>query len=408
MSEDTKDTPAPDTFDTCIRELLTHSIKVCTAKKGLLGSEKSLAGIWTSKFQTAYLGADCPEAFTSMFVDFYNAHRSDIAKPIFQTDEDDNTNIQDAWLKIRDEMPLPGQNALKKKKKNRKKDADSWSADLNCVGHVIYFDNSNAETKAVSIPISEIYLAAIGIYKENDKKSAEAMSGPATVLYNLYRVLKFVVPLTHEDHDEVIKVIELNITLLRKFLDSLQGDDKGSEGVGDALGGISKLMGQILKGTGLNTGNLEGKGISDALNGVFGSTGGDTGNKISGVVSDLISSVSEQKTNNVSDMIDHIASAMTSDKVKSGISGIFGNLSQQSADLVNTVPGVPPTEGGVNPVDGGIPRTETGPTPPVLTTGHHHDTTQKETSGHHGTTVVPAVLHSKPISLPINDAFDQE
>jgi hypothetical protein len=365
MSQEKKSDSTPDTFDACVRTLLTHSIKICEKPKGLLGKDRSLAGNWTSKLQICYLSVENPDAFIPMFANFYCDNRDKIVQPIFkvQDSESGDTIIQDEWLKNEEDLPLPGQivnhNKKSKVKSNTKSNNNSWSAKLSCKGLVIYYDRITPSLKAVSIPISAIYLTAIQIYKNEGDKSAEALAEPATVLLNFYKCMRHVVPITD---DEGRQIIDLNINLLDKFCKELITDESGSqEGVGDALGGIGKLMGQILKSTGMNTSSIDTNNLGKSLSGMFGNEG--TSNKIGAAIGKVMGAANECKPETgINGAIDNITSALQSNEVKDCLGDLFGSTmksAEAANDLINTIPGTS--------VEGGPPSIETAPVAVVST-----------------------------------------
>jgi len=152
-------------LDASIRNLLKVITQVqaqSTVNSGdFLKSSKPYWHLCTEKFHAAYIKAKNPDGFRDMFLNFFGKNEDNFIDDVVADEE-----INDEWLKCKDVITINNKN---KKKKNS--DEFSFSLrNINCRGHVIYFDENNEKIRNVCIPIGEAYIAAVKIYTDGAKK----------------------------------------------------------------------------------------------------------------------------------------------------------------------------------------------------------------------------------------------
>lgn len=239
-------------FDKSVRLLTSTAFAIHDKLHGRAGAAQLFMS-WISKFNNAYTKVGSPEPFHSMFVRFYRANSKVIASPIFVTDEEGDLGVSDRWLRSEAHLSGPGFDAGKSKGKS--KSTDSWSTmNSRCRGHVIYYNDDDKKTMAVSVPISEIYRAAIRLSKEKEGKDSTCDAYPAIVLLAIYRIFYHCIP----DFIDGKKVLEANIRVLAEHVEQSTPTDADAADGSSAgpLGGIGKIMAQVMKATGMG-GNID-------------------------------------------------------------------------------------------------------------------------------------------------------
>lgn len=284
-------------FDINVKKLLSLSMEIHDAANGKM-SNPSLWMVRISKFQSAYTKTKNPPGFLDMWRNFYTIHNTELTDDIF-VETEESSNVNDKWLK----------DITEREKKGEVKQSNSWNPrQMTCKGIVIYF---NPEVKSVSIPIGEIYLAAIKLSKEKGKDNIKMYSYPAQLLSCLYNILDKCIL----DSDPGKKQISKNTKILGAFLQEITISDADSNSnVGEGMNGFAKIMSTVMKTVGINMpedGNME-KTIKETFE-------SDGAKKIGKVVGKMIESVnsSQNKGGGLENIIDGIGNACKDPEIKS-------------------------------------------------------------------------------------------
>lgn len=309
----------PKNLDESIKLLLTSSLAI---HDNLYSNKQRVWFTNVTKIFSAYTKIDNPDSFKDMFINFFNKHREILSKPIFYDSPEGDMLVNDSLFKITEVIAGPGIDPTKIKTTK----SDSWSpTETFNHGYVIYFDNDNPKTKAVSIPINEIYQSATKLYKDQNG-GAKNKSYPGKILLSLYSTFLFSLPEDDSNYDDIKK----NVNVLSEFLDQILGEDKSNNG---PLSGITNIMAQVMKSTGLSSGDMNASQLESVLGNAL---SGDTFKGLSSVVTELMSSVNGKENNNIGDVMTNIGDALKSDSIKDMVS----KTASQSEELINSIPGL--------------------------------------------------------------------
>lgn len=220
-------------------------------------SSRHTWAVWSNKFLTLISNTDKGKLdnLRDVFLRFYTKMSDEIAMPIFSGVNDDKVN--DGWLKDMGVKPGPGFSEPGSSKSEGNK--DGWSlGSIRPKGYVIYFNENNLATRAVAVPIGEIYQAAIKLHIEKGSKDAACMAYPLKVLYYLYHIMNEVVPSV----DPKKKQVSANFSKINDALSSIS--DEGATDSGGTQG-FTKLFSNILKQAGMS-GNIDEKSVGNIIN----------------------------------------------------------------------------------------------------------------------------------------------
>jgi len=171
-------------FDTHLTNLLKVAIKISGSVSGFGTSPVWVS--WVSKFLQAYNSAKNPPAFHDMFMMYFHTNASDIASPIMAA----GGRIQDAWLRDC---------------KTSKSHEGTWSmSGIQPRGQIIYY-SVDPKLKSVSIPLTEIYLASIKLYRDGKDKDTFAATAPSNVLYNFYSIYAALLPTSAPERASIVE-----------------------------------------------------------------------------------------------------------------------------------------------------------------------------------------------------------
>lgn len=312
----------PKDLDSSIKLLLSTSLKVHDMLYGT--KQQRFWFVCTSKIYSAYTKIDDATKFIPMFKEFFEENKEFFSKPIFYDDTNGQSQVNDSLLKFNEVCKGPGINPSK----SMSSSSSSWSpSDSYCKGHVIYFDNENVKTRAVCIPIGEIYQASTKLYKEQHESNMNARSAPGKILLALYSIFSHIL----EKKDENV---ERNLKMVGEFIEQILAENTGKSGE-SSLSGLTKIMADTMKSSGINSGNLNAGELENALSNVLNT---DTIKSVSSVIGEMMSAVSNNTRENATpgEVISNIGAALQNDSIKNAL----GNVVTQSNDLLATIPGM--------------------------------------------------------------------
>lgn len=323
-------------FEASVKALLQTAFEVHDKAYGSLSAQQ-LWMIYANKFFTAFVKAKNPDGFHDMFMRFYTGRSKEIVSPIF-IEVDDDTVVNDKWLRDDEIKPGPGIKIPSKTKKASSEDTWSPAESSRCKGYVIYFDDTNPKLVAVSIPISEIYRAAMKLYREKGAKDTSCRTLPARVLLHFYSILHNILP----DLDAGKETITTNCVALEDFIGKLTPTDGGNvEGVGAGLQGIGKIMAQVMKAAGMSSTGIDETNITNMLGTALNENAITGMGKVVGEVIKAVQGPGEGKEGGpqgIGDVIGGIGKALQSDAVKNAVTETAAATQKQVADLQATVP----------------------------------------------------------------------
>lgn len=302
-------------FDAAIRSLL----KVITQIQGqssvnsgdFLKSSKPYWHLCTEKFHAAYIKAKNPDGFRDMFLDFFNKNTDKFVDDVVCEDE-----INDEWLKNKDVITV--------NKKNKKKTSDEFSFSLrniNCRGHVIYFDETNEKIRNVCIPIGEAYIAAVKVYTDGAKKG-EYSPLPAQLLVSLFTVMGHVV----DDEDDKSSIGN-NIKSLKDIVEQLTEGNEEDDGVGDTLNPLSNVMKTLAKKFNLGSeGNFDMSSIEKMTSNLFNT---DTMDKAKGIFNKFQEKANIKEGADIGSIISGVSEALKSDDLQNEIKGALAEVASK-------------------------------------------------------------------------------
>jgi hypothetical protein len=302
-------------LDGAIRNLL----KVVTQIQGqssvnsgdFLKSSKPYWHLCTEKFHAAYIKAKNPDGFRDMFLEFFSKNTDKFVDDVVCDDE-----INDEWLKNKDVITV--------NKKSKKKTSDEFSFSLrniNCRGHVIYFDETNEKIRNVCIPIGEAYIAAVKIYTDGAKKG-EYSPLPAQLLVALFTVMSHVV----EDEDDKSSV-ESNVKALKDIVEQLTEGNEEDDGVGDTLNPLSNVMKTIAKKFNLGSeGNFDMSSIEKMTSNLFNT---DTMDKAKGIFNKFQEKANIKEGADIGSIISGVSEALKSDDLQNEIKGALAEVASK-------------------------------------------------------------------------------
>lgn len=287
-------------FDDNMKKFLNLAIEIHTAAYGSMSNQK-LWFIRIQKFLSAYTKAKNPKGFMDMWTNFYTQNSKDLNENIF-VEVGDTTEVNDKWLKDTTDREKKGASKL-----------TGWNHQpQSCNGVVVYCD---PKVPSVSVPITEIYLAAIKLSKDKGNDNIKFYGYPAHVLLCIYSILNSCVPGKQK--------INRNMKTLRTFLDEITAGD-GSEhndAIGEGISGFSKIMSTVIKTMGFNV-NIDDKKIEETFREAFNSDTAKNVTKAIGKVMDNVNSKkSESGTDAMKNVIDGIGSAWNDPEIKNLFAG---------------------------------------------------------------------------------------
>ncbi|CAH6418721.1 Hypothetical protein POVN_LOCUS441 [uncultured virus] len=324
-------------FDTSIKALLHTAFEIHDKAYGSSAAHQ-LWMVWANKFFTAYVKSKNPDAFHGMFLGFLSEYSKEIAAPIF-LEKDDETLVNDNWL--RDESVKKGPGIKASIVKEKKASSGSWSPSemSRCKGAVIYFDNDNPKFVAVSIPLSDIYRQAVKLYKDKGDKDPSYSILPGKILLYFYSILHNVVSDAHPDKELITK----NVKQLATFIEQLtptEGTTSESSGAGFA--GISKVMAQVMKSAGMDTSGISENGINSMLGNALNEKAvAGMGKVVGEVIKAVQGATSDTKATGpqgISEVLGNLGKALQTDSVKNAVVETATAAQQQSAALEASIP----------------------------------------------------------------------
>ena len=225
------------TFDINIKKLFTLSCEVHDKLYGSMANQQFWF-ICMCKFSVIYSQSDNQQAFIDIFLKFYKKNIEFFTQKLFVENENDELDVNDDWLLL----------------KNKEKKTKKWSPSMStCKGQVIYFDEQNVKLKAIIIPISELYDAAIKLYKEKGDSNPICKTYQIKVLDAFFSIFSSIVT----DND----VLNTNLTELKEHIEIIT-PTKSTE---SNMGGIGKLISGVLSNAGINS-NFDTKNIDNLIN----------------------------------------------------------------------------------------------------------------------------------------------
>ena len=286
-----------------------------------------------SNFLSAYSKANNPNGFKKMFNDFYSVHTQELCQDIF-IEQDEQTIVNDKWLRVKDN--------LEQKSSVKKSSSDSWApSQATCKGLVIYFD---PQRKSVSIPISEIYIAATSYAKEKGTSDLHAYSYPGRILYHLFSILHHSIP----ELDPTRQKITNNMIAIKSFLNEITTPNESSRTpapndlIGEGLSGFTKIMSTVMKSAGLDM-NIDASQLESTMRNTF---NGDTVKSMGKVVNKIIDSVKDSKSNDLNSVMDGIGEAFKDPEIRNMLS----SSARETAALVSSIPSLDNAQGSEIPI----------------------------------------------------------
>ncbi len=236
-----------ESFDSAVKALTKAVADTNRATIGDGGGFERAQPYWAacnSRFIASYAEAGNPDGFLEMFLSFYKQYRSEFLQPMVIRDEDDY-QIKDSWLKVKEVLEVPGEVGPKKK---RTSESLSWgSSSKTLEGLVIYFDASVAKARGTCIPISKAYLTACA----HHSKLAKSDSGsplPARLLYYLYTIMYHVC----QEKDKAC--LKKTILAIKSLHDAMSSPDSGN-GQGSTFEPLNEIMKMFAQKSGMGGGS---------------------------------------------------------------------------------------------------------------------------------------------------------
>jgi hypothetical protein len=299
------------TFDKSVKYILETSLEIHDkAYKGSQG--KRLWMMCIEKFFKVYTKINKPEKFYDMFINFYRDHMEGFSLPIFQSSPDGNT-VNDSWLKddtFKDVLDI----------KQPNKSSNAWEPTVTrCKGWVIYASQDKSQN-LISIPVSEIYLTAIKLCREEKIKDPVCATYPAKILFSLFSIIYHALP--DSLYADVKVKINDNIELLSQHIVTILPDDaEMSDDIGTGFNAITKMVTQVAKSSGLNDGSVDTTMIEKSLTEVAQK---DNINNISDLFQTAYKKYTSAETSaeGFAGIIDKIGKTLQNDEIKSKISTV--------------------------------------------------------------------------------------
>jgi hypothetical protein len=303
-------------LDASIRNLLKVINQIqaqSTVNSGdFLKASKPYWHLCTEKFHAAYIKAKNPDGFRDMFLNFFSKNEDKFIDDVVADEE-----INDEWLKCKDVITINNKN-----KKKKSSDEFSFSLrNINCRGHVIYFDETNEKIRNVCIPIGEAYIAAVKIYTDGAKKG-EYSPLPAQLLLALFTVMSYVV----EEEDK--ESLDNNVKALKDVVDQLtEGDEGEDDGTGSTLNPLGNVMKTIAKKFNLGSdGNFDMSSIEKMTSNLFNS---ETVDKAKGIFSKFQEKANIKEGADLSTIISGVSEALKSDDLQNEIKGALAEVASK-------------------------------------------------------------------------------
>ena len=318
MSESSTSTQTPTSVPIPVTDYgISDFIKVCKdihdAKYG--NSKQTLWMTRVCNFQTACLKANNPQAAGKFFMNFYSFYDNLITQDIFIKDGD-NTIFNDKWLK--DTTNYESKPSIS---------GDDYSPkNTSCKGLVLYV---NKEVKSHSIPISEVYLAAVSLAKEHGTSNVKMFAYPIKFLLHFYYILCNIVPDLDNGKNQIIK----NTTTLKSELDDLcppESNNSSSGGMGDMISNLMKSMGG---------GNIDTKNIEKMMGDVF---KGEAMQNMSNAINKIVENVSKPSTNGSvgsESIMDKLSDSLKDQEVRDTLNIAIKSASDQVSSLMSSASG---------------------------------------------------------------------
>lgn len=314
----------PEDFDGYVRLLIQLGFEMHDKKYGM--NRQKIWMVWISQFYSLYIKGKNPDLFKEMFIRFYNKHQDVISTSIFE-EKDDETEVNDEWLKDKKYLEGPGFKARQGPRKKK-----GWSpSDNRCRGKVIYFDDDNPKRIVYSIPISEIYMTATQLYEERGEEDISCTAYPAKILMCLYGIFDEILPRPN-------KQINDNLEILKDFVAQVSSRDNKDRSSGSGISGISKIMNQVMKAAGIE-GEIDGekiaRGIGNALD-------EKTVGNISRVIGEVTKAVNENSPEGgpkgIEDVLGGLGKALQSNSVKEAVAETKDSVAKATASLQASIP----------------------------------------------------------------------
>ena len=305
-----------DSFDHHLTQLLRVATRISNASSGVTSNPVWVT--WTVKFLQAYNAAKNPPAYHEMFIRYLNEGGVDLASPIMT----DDGRVQDSWLRD--------------SKTTKSKDG-SWSlSGIQPRGQVIYF-SPDPKYKTVSIPITEIYLAAMKLYHDNRNKDTFAAVAPSSILYNLYGIYAAILPSSAPERSTIIK----NKDAMQGAIEMSGVSDVNSitsQPGGGALKDVKSLMRTVIERTGFEIPAEDAEKMEKTVSTLV---EGDILSHITRVVGSATSGGSGTDSAGNPDIgaiLANVGQALQNTQVKTAISEISAQSQKQSESLLSSIP----------------------------------------------------------------------
>lgn len=293
-------------FKENLQNLLKLGLRIKDQGSTIFKKSTPTWSIWINKIYLAFMQAGKHQAFSDMFYRFWFKYQENLSSELI----DEDGNIQDNWLKVKDTLFYPGDKPGDKKKKISLD--DTWGKkDLRCFGIVIFFDDTNSKLNGVSIPITELYLSAIKWHKEKRDEENDARMAPALVLKYLYNCIYYSIP------DETVRsVLKRNIELINELVADMAPPEGTEDAPSGALGGVGEVLKKIMKSTGISDGSFDSKSIGKAVSGLFNE---GMSEKIGKMMNHVMEGVDKEKLKSgegIGDVIENIGSSFQKQEFK--------------------------------------------------------------------------------------------
>lgn len=276
----------------------------------------------TEKYIGGYTKAQKPSLFYYSFLKFYSQNQSFFTEEIFQKNSEGQRKVNDSCLKCEEYLDGPGFTAEFCKKQFSNKDVTIKNR--YCKGHVLYFSDDNEQLYTFSIPISEIYLEAVSLWRTDDPENKlfvlKLLKG---LFYTTYNCL----PAADSCKKEVLS----NIKSIDSHLSTVAPKKTSTANVGAGFGGFTSGLSTVLKSAGLE-GKLNesdiGKMIGNSLN-------EENLKKIGGIIGSVFKTVetgASGKDANIGDVVKNLGKTLQSDSMTEIIGGFLPNNGNLSAN----------------------------------------------------------------------------
>ena len=296
-----------DSFNKHVKALTELSLNIADD----LNNESLVWKNYVTRFMQAYTAANNPDGFREMFMRFFRSNVSQLSRPIMN----DEMEFNDKWLKSTEVIPHPAS-----------KKVASYSLKQFCRGIIVYFSDDNEKLRAVSIPISEIYNAALKLCARDHVKYVTL---PASVIYHFFSIILAVIPRSFHERE----VIQRNVDVIREAIKGLgSSPDKIENKTMGNINGMGSLIKEMVKQAGMKVPEKSSKDMDAALDRMM---NGDVIAKIGNLVSTISA---DSEGSDLSSVLRNVGKALQNDELNATVADITAKHESEAQNLVASIP----------------------------------------------------------------------